>query len=78
MNWHYAAKKFSSEIEEWYGLVEVFDEDMHTENEVTVNGASPEELAMWLRQAADDVEKYGVVNDTDDGKKMCDKPLLEK
>ena len=64
MNWHYAAKKFSSEIEEWYGLVEVFGDYTHTENEVNVTGESPEKLAAWLRLAADDVEKYGVVEDT--------------
>lgn len=64
MNWHYAAKKFGNpEFEEWYGLVEVFDEWLHTETEACVIGASPEELAKWLRQAADDVEKYGVVDE---------------
>lgn len=64
MNWHYAAKKFNGDGEEWYGLVEVFGDYAHTENEVNVTGESPEKLATWLRLAADDVEKYGVVEDT--------------
>ena len=68
--WHYAAKKFVrkfagdyEEIE--YGLVEVYPnlDNAYTENAMTIFGESPEELAKWLRIAADDVEKYDTVEE---------------
>ena len=65
MTWHYAAKKF--DIGEGffeYSLVEVFPSlEAHTEEAVTIYAESPEELAKWLRQAADDIEMHGEVYD---------------
>lgn len=63
--WHYAARKVPDELEETgyiYELVEVFPSlGAHTENAVTVCAESREELARWLRIAADDVMKWDVV-----------------
>ena len=35
----------------------------HTIDAVTISADSKEELAKWLRQAADDVEKHEVIED---------------
>jgi hypothetical protein len=72
MSWHYACKKIEAEFGDGYEytVVEVFPElpsldgepPPHTEN-TTFYGASPEELVKLLRVAANDIEKYGVIND---------------
>ena len=65
MGWYYKAKRFDMGYDTYeYGLVEYYPElDAHTEQAVHVFADSPQELAEWLRKAADDVEKYGVVDD---------------
>lgn len=65
MTWHYAAKKFDMGDGTYeYSLVEVFPSlKAHTEEAVTVYAESPEELAKWLRQAADDIEMHGEIHD---------------
>lgn len=72
--WHYAAKKFNDENEEWWGVVEVYPElskipelnmnegVAHT-GEVHISADSPKDLAKWLRIAAADIEKYGDVDE---------------
>lgn len=73
MGWHYVAVKVKEEFGNGfeYTVGEAFpdfqvadDEIPHTET-TQFFGESPEELAKWLRQAADDIEKYGVVNCND-------------
>ena len=63
MSWHYAARKgkdgFGYDI---YELVEVYEVGV-TENPVTVSGGSKENLAKWLRIAADDVMKHDVIDE---------------
>ena len=68
MSWHYAARKVEDDFgEDLYELVEVYTDlhgsgkDAWTQNAVTVCGDSKSDLAKWLRQAADDVEKYDVI-----------------
>ena len=77
--WHYAARKRIEHGEVYFELVEVFpdlakdikdwdptvltEEPLHTENAVHVYGETKEELAHWLRVAADDVEKYDFIED---------------
>lgn len=64
MGWHYAARQARDGDEIIYELVEVYPElgeKTHTENAVTVSGSSREDLAKWLRQAADDVMQYAVI-----------------
>ena len=67
MSWHYACKKVNTGGDHYeYGLVEVYEidgETSHTEDAVDVWGETPEDLAKWLRIAADDVDKYGVVEE---------------
>lgn len=59
MTWHYAARKTKDYAgEDIYELVEVYRFEGSvgwTENAVTISAESPEELARWLRIAADDV-----------------------
>ena len=74
MSWHYACVKKEAEFDEGYEyhLVEVFpmlakftvdtDEPPYAEN-VTFVAGSTSELAKWLRIAADDIEKHGVINE---------------
>ncbi len=69
MGWHYAARLTKDDFgEDLYELVEVFPdldgECSWTENAVTVCGESKADLAKWLRRAADDVEKYDAIVDT--------------
>ena len=77
MSWHYAARKRESLFEfdvfefdvaeEVYELVEVYNFDgimAHSQDAVTVEADSRENLAKWLRQAADDVMKYDVIDET--------------
>lgn len=74
MGWHYQARKKTYNGEVVYELVESFpdlllDGDevvLHTEDAVTISADSKEELAKWLRIAADDVEKYDVIDDDDE------------
>jgi len=71
MGWHYQARKKTYDGEVVYELVEAYPDIMeeddtiipHTVNAVTIRADSKEELAKWLRQAADDVEKYEVIED---------------
>ncbi|CAN8139258.1 conserved hypothetical protein [uncultured Thiomicrorhabdus sp.] len=63
--WHYAVKEVESDLDEdkEYDLVEVYpigDKQAWSEN-VTFRGDSPADVAKWLRIAADDVEKHGVM-----------------
>lgn len=75
MSWHYQARKKTCDgvfanNEVLYELVEVYPDLMeegdkivpHTENAVSIRADSKEELAKWLRRAADDVEKYDVID----------------
>jgi hypothetical protein len=72
MSWHYVAVKvkeafgdgFEYTIGEAYPSLERECSDVipHTE-QTKFFGETPEDLVKWLRQAADDIEKYGVVND---------------
>ena len=67
MTWHYAARKTKDFAgEDLYDLVEVYrsgDTVGWTENAVSVSGASREELAKWLRRAADDVLSRAVIDE---------------
>lgn len=69
MGWHYACKKVKGDFDEdVFILVEVYPElqNGHTDGNGTgayICGQSPKDLAMWLRQAADDVERYGAIKD---------------
>lgn len=68
MSWHYAARVVKGDFgEDKYELVEVFPDldNAVTENSVKVYGDSKSGLVEWLRQAADDVEKYDVVEGRD-------------
>ena len=70
MGWRYQARKTTYDGEVVYELVEAYPDLMeegdtiipHTVNAVTISADSKEELAKWLRQAADDVEKYDVID----------------
>jgi len=70
MGWHYQARKKTYDDEVLYELVEAYPDLMedgdiivpHTVDAVTISADSKEELAKWLRQAADDVEKYDVID----------------
>ena len=70
MGWHYQARKKTYNDEVLYELVEAYPDLMedgdtiipHTNEAVTIRTDSKEELAKWLRQAADDVEKYDVID----------------
>ena len=73
MSWYYACKKVKDFMgEDEYTVVEVHPElptlegevPPHTE-ETTFFGATPEDLAKWLRIAADDIEKHGCINEED-------------
>ena len=74
MSWYYACKKVKAEFGDGheYTVVEVFPElpsldekeVPHTE-ETTFFGATPKDLAKWLRIAADDIEKHGCINEED-------------
>lgn len=70
MSWNYAAIKCTHGDEVWYEVCECYpdmpnrieaDGIPHTKG-LSVRGESTEELVEMLRAAADDVEKYGVVN----------------
>ena len=71
MGWRYQARKKTYDGEVVYELVEAYPDLMeqgdtiipHTVDVVTISADSKEELAKWLRQAADDVEKYEVIED---------------
>ena len=70
MGWHYQAKRFKTEDEDWVGVVEVFpdvdsdgDYPVHTMDEVRITGETKHELANWLRIAADDIENHDVIDE---------------
>lgn len=71
MGWRYQARKKTYDGEVVYELVEAYPDLMeqddtiilHTVDAVTISADSKEELAKWLRQAADDVEEYEVIED---------------
>ena len=76
MGWHYQARKktyiYSTFKETLYELVEVYpdldagasrpSQPAHTEDSVEVVGDSKEDLAKWLRIAAEDVERFDVID----------------
>ena len=70
MGWRYQARKKTYDGEVQFELVEAYPDLMeegdkivpHTENAVSIQADSKEELAKWLRRAADDVEKYDVID----------------
>ena len=70
MGWHYQARKKTYNDEVQYELVEAYPDLMeegdtiipHTNEAVTISADTKEDLAKWLRQAADDVEKYDVID----------------
>ena len=71
MGWHYQARKKTYNGEVVYELVETYPDLMkegdtiipHTVDAVTIIADSKEELAKQLRRAADDVEKYDIIED---------------
>ena len=66
--WHYAARVVKGDFEDdRYELVEVYPdfEGAVTKDSVKVYGDSRSSLAKWLRQAADDVERYDVIEGGD-------------
>jgi hypothetical protein len=71
-HWHYVAVKvkepfgdrFEYTIGEAYPFLEKeYSDVIHHTEQTQFFGETPEDLVKWLRQAADDIEKYGVVND---------------
>lgn len=69
MGWRYQAKRVKSDfgdgyeytvVEAYPDLQEEYGEMPHTENTQFI-GYTPQDLAKWLRIAADDVEKYDVI-----------------
>jgi len=70
MGWRYQARKKTYDGEVLYELVEAYPDLMrrcdfeipHTVDAVSISADSKEELANWLRRAADDVEKYDVID----------------
>lgn len=66
VTWHYAARKTKDPLGgDLYELVEVMGGG-YTENAVTVSAESREELAKWLRIAADDVIRHDAIDEGDD------------
>ena len=69
MSWHYAAKKLIMQGEEQYILVEAYptlkqEGDTivpHTAEPAAIYANSKEDLAKWLRLAADDVDRFEVI-----------------
>lgn len=74
MGWRYQARKKRYGDEVVFEVVEAYPNLMesgdtivpHTINAVTINGSSKEDLVKWLRMAADDIEKYDVIEDSDE------------
>lgn len=69
--WYYSAVKVKAEFGDGYeytvgevypGLEGTDGKIPYTEN-AKFYGETPKDLVEWLREAADDIEKYGVVND---------------
>jgi len=70
MGWRYQAKRIKEDFGDGYQytLVEAYpdlqteydDVIFHTEN-TQFFGETPQDLAKWLRIAADDIEKYDVI-----------------
>ena len=70
MGWRYQAKRINEDFGDGYEytVVEAFpglesecaDVIPHTDA-IKFYGETPEDLAKWLRQAADDIEKYDVI-----------------
>ena len=71
MSWHYQAKKSVTDGRIEYFLVEAYPmlkdfEDFvvpHTQNPAVIYANSKEDLDKWLRLAADDVERFEVIED---------------
>ena len=69
MSWHYQAKKIIVDEEEQYILVEAYptlkqEGDTivpHTAEPAAIYANSKEDLAKWLRLAADDVDRFEVI-----------------
>ena len=76
MYWRYGCKKtiyhytITNTVETLYELMEVYpetedmkDSSSYTENAVTIQSdKSKQDLAKWLRLAADDIEKYNIID----------------
>ena len=73
MSWHYQARKKTVDNEVIYELVEAYPDLRdngvipHTLDAITVCADSKDELVKWLRIAADDVEKYDVIDGDNQG-----------
>ena len=76
MGWRYQAKRVKEDFGDGYEytVVEAYPDleilegvTPHTEK-ITFYGYTPQDLAKWLRTAADDIEKYDVIifEDEDD------------
>ena len=76
MGWRYQAKRIKEDFGDGYEytVVEAYPDleilegvTPHTEK-ITFYGYTPQDLAKWLRTAADDIEKYDVIicEDEDD------------
>lgn len=71
MGWRYQARRKMYGNEVIFEVVEAYPDLMesndrivpHTIDAVTIIGESKEDLVMWLRRAADDIEKYDVIDD---------------
>ena len=71
MSWHYQAKKIVVDGEDQYILVESYpclkeEGDTvvpHTQNPISIYTESKDELAKWLRLAADDVDRFSAIED---------------
>ena len=92
MGWHYQARKKTYNGEVQFELVEAYPDLMeqgdtiipHTNEAVTIRADTKEDLAKWLRQAADDVEKYEVIDGDEGGEdgpspqnSAKEKPLID-
>lgn len=65
MTWHYRAiKKIDDDGSHFYYVVEYYPYiNAHTASNYHFCEDSPEELVQSLRNAADDIEKYGVLDE---------------
>ena len=78
MSWHYRAKRVKEDfgggyeytiVEAFPGLESEVDDVVPHTGHAKFYGETPEDLAKWLRQAADDVERYDVINNYQENKK---------
>ena len=67
MSWHYVCvkKRYGHEIS--YGVHEKFPDPYGwTEDPVTIQGDSKEDLIQWLQNAIDDIRRYDVIDATNE------------